>query len=119
MALLLAACVLALASCGYDAPVYGTRYITYTTPSPRSVTVVDARGNAVTSGYSDWNSFYFGNRYHANRYYGGRYYGYNNNPYYHNSSPYYYRGMTIYPPSGTAYRPLSWSSGSAPYPWAF
>lgn len=84
----LAGCVLALASCGtpYESRsyVYGTAHRIYSTePVPAHVTVVDADGNAITSGYANRNSHYFNRRYYGNRYYGGVYYGYNNTPYYY------------------------------------
>lgn len=80
----LAAAALALTSCGvsYDHRSYvrGTGFGVDPEPVPAHVTVVDTRGNAVTSGYSNRDAFYFGRRYYGNRYYGGMFYGYNNPP---------------------------------------
>lgn len=82
--LLLATCVLALASCGvpYDHRSYvrGRGYGVDHEPVPSRVTVVDSQGYAITSGFSNRDAFYYGKQYHGNRYYGGMFYGYNNPP---------------------------------------
>lgn len=80
----LAACILTLTSCGvpYDHRSYvrGTGFGIDHEPIPAHVTVVDSRGNTITSGYSNRDAFYFNRRYYGNRYYGGMLYGYNNPP---------------------------------------
>lgn len=101
LALFLAACLVALTSCGvpYDHRSYvrGTGFGVDPEPIPAHVTVVDSRGNAITSGYSNRDAFYYGRRYYGNRYYGGMFYGYNNPP-------------VAYVPTSTttySYRPVS------------
>ncbi|MGV3660073.1 MAG: hypothetical protein ACO1TE_07805 [Prosthecobacter sp.] len=100
----LAACMLALTSCGvpYDHRSYvrGTGYGIDPEPIPSHVTVVDSDGNSITSGYSNRDAFYHNRRYYGNRYYGGMFYGYNNPP------------VSYVPASGSAYlyRPINaWS----------
>lgn len=94
----LAACALALTSCGvsYDHRSYvrGTGFGTDHEPVPTHVTVVDRNGNAITSGYSNRDAFYYGRKYYGNRYYGGMLYGYNNSSEPYVSTPdttYYFR----------------------------